>query len=174
MRPSFVPMVSPCLLLIVSPHTTVFLLISIAGASLQHYSIHSVSKMAEHVDRMEVLAFGAAAMLYWPCSGCGRRTGGFCDTCFAIQRYPEQQWASHQRTSVCGACDQHVHGRCHFCRGHPWVTPPPTGKPVTRGWVAPDKRSQCFSVDPLCVTLDPHVLLMDFFPSRFYFSYLSS
>ena len=59
-----------------------------------------------------------------PCVDCGLFTGAFCDAeCLAAYRLPSEHWAPGQRTPHCTTCDRR-YGRCHYCRGAHWCTPP--------------------------------------------------
>ena len=76
---------------------------------------------------MEVFFFpqrGSEEMLCRPCVDCGLITGRFCDWCYAQDRDPNAEWAAGQLTPLCSKCDW-KHGRCHYCRGLSWATPPP-------------------------------------------------
>ena len=78
---------------------------------------------------MEVIAVpqpGQEHLLLRPCVDCGRRTGCFCDWCYAIDRFPDEEWVTGQHTPLCTVCDQR-HNRCHLCRGLNWAAPPPHG-----------------------------------------------
>ena len=59
-----------------------------------------------------------------PCVDCGKRTGRYCDRCFAADRLPKEVWAAGQRTPLCTSCDNE-YDECHFCRGLHWVVRPP-------------------------------------------------
>jgi hypothetical protein len=65
-------------------------------------------------------------MVNRPCVDCGRRTGCFCDHCYAAVRDPYALWLPDQPTPLCTDCDRE-HAACHFCRGLQWVVPPPFG-----------------------------------------------
>ena len=65
--------------------------------------------------RIEVLAWGSSNILTRPCVDCGRRTGRFCDWCYAADRLPLERWAAGQHTPLCSHCDNR-YDKCHFCR----------------------------------------------------------
>ena len=73
---------------------------------------------------MEVVAWGDEDLLARPCVDCGLITGVFCDFCVAKDRLPGEEWCDNQHTPLCSKCDR-KHGRCHYCWGCLWVTPPP-------------------------------------------------
>ena len=55
------------------------------------------------------------------CVDCGRRTGRFCDYCFAEERFPKGDtigrfWACNQLTPLCSCCDN-ARRACHYCLG---------------------------------------------------------
>ena len=78
---------------------------------------------------MEVLTVaqeGQEWMLNRPCIDCGRWTGCFCDYCYAVDRFPDEEWLPGQHTPLCTFCDRQ-HDQCHRCRGLIWATPPPWG-----------------------------------------------
>ena len=73
--------------------------------------------------KMEVYAAGTVEELVRPCVDCGRLTGNYCDSCFAVDRLPSETWVQGQRTPLCTICDRQ-RDICHFCLGRSWVTPP--------------------------------------------------
>ena len=61
-------------------------------------------------------------------------------------------WSINQHTHLClyTSCDQRFKGHCHFCRGHPWVTNSPTGRPLKRGLVTLNPLYVCVCVCVSC------------------------
>ena len=89
------------------------------------------SAFAEPLGPQHILCFGDPKTLKRPCVDCGLVTGRFCDgpkgesgpQCFASEKVPDERWVQNQRTPLCSHCDN-KHGKCHFCRGLLWCTPP--------------------------------------------------
>ena len=80
--------------------------------------------MAGRGSALHVLTFAPQndlTILLRDCVDCGRRTGRFCDYCFAEDRFPKgdttgRPWACNQLTPLCSFCDN-ARGACHFCLG---------------------------------------------------------
>ena len=66
---------------------------------------------------VEVLCFAPRDVLCRPCVDCGRRTGRFCDYCYAADRIPSEKWGDGQHTPLCSDCDIPWPHMCHYCRG---------------------------------------------------------
>ena len=73
---------------------------------------------------LKVLCIGAPGQLVRSCVDCGLITGCFCDSCTAVSRLPNEDWAKGQLTPLCSHCDEDF-GSCHFCRGKRWCAPEP-------------------------------------------------
>ena len=87
---------------------------------------HAVaSEMLKRKDEREVIIEMKKPSTYWrPCSGCGAVTHFVCaKLCDAATYMPKDSWFTHQATPLCARCSR-LHGRCHYCRGVSWASPP--------------------------------------------------
>ena len=99
------------------------------GTPSTHYATAATPTRPGAPVPMEVIAVpqpGQEHLLLRPCVDCGRRTGCFCDWCYATDRFPDEEWVTGQHTPLCTVCDQR-HNRRHLCRGLNWAAPPPHG-----------------------------------------------
>ena len=65
------------------------------------------------------LTWGQPEQLLRACVDCGRRTGSFCDWCWAADRLPNEQWVPSQKTPLCTVCDKQWKC-CRYCRRTHW------------------------------------------------------
>ena len=98
---------------------------SISLATMNNNGNNNNNKNDDH-SNVQVLAVGDVAMLFRNCADCGVKTGRFCDTCLAKNRFPNEEWAPGQMTPLCELCDKERNA-CHFCWGKSWAVPPPSG-----------------------------------------------
>ena len=104
------------------------------GSRVSGWAICATAERRTHADGVVGMAGRGSALqvlavvpendpmiLLRDCVDCGRRTGRFCDYCFAEDRFPKgdttgRPWACNQLTPLCSFCDN-ARDACHFCLG---------------------------------------------------------
>ena len=89
---------------------------SLSESSLCFLSSVNESKMARKKNVLEIVQVAPQDLLFRPCADCGLRTGSWCDSCLAADRFPKEEWSGEQNTPLYMSCD-HDHRYCHFCCG---------------------------------------------------------